>query len=124
MAKDNRKKGCPNTTCQYNKEKKLQKADVNYCPKCGTTLVFVCEKCFNEIEDHGPEHKICAHCEAVADQKIDSIKDTLTDVAHAGGAAALALGAAIAAKALPKVKTIVVEKGSKVVVDIVKRVVH
>lgn len=123
MAKDNRKKGCPNLDCSYNKDKNFQKADVNYCPKCGTPLVFVCAKCFCEIEDRGPEHKICAHCEAKADQNVDRIKDGLKKAGQIAGSAALAIGSAVAAKALPQVKKIVVDKGAKVAVDVVKHIV-
>lgn len=123
MAKDNRKKGCPNTDCTYNKDKVFQKADVNYCPKCGTPLVFVCAKCFSEIEDSGPDHKICAHCEAKADQNMDKIKDGLKKAGQVAGSAAVALGGAVAAKALPQVKKVVVDKGAKVAVEIVKHVI-
>ena len=124
MAKDNRKKGCPNTACENNKNNVSQRADVNFCPKCGTPLVFVCAKCFSEIEDLGPEHRICARCEAVADQNLDRIKDGLVRVGKTGGAAVATLGIAIASKAIPGVKKVVVDKGAKVVVDVVKHVVH
>ena len=123
MAKDNRKKGCPNLTCQFNKEKKKQKADMCFCPKCGTPLVYVCAKCFNEIEDLGPEHRICAHCEAVGDDHMERIKDGLKTAGRIGGTALLSLGTAIGAKAYPKVKKIIIEKGSKVVVDVAKHVI-
>ena len=123
MAKDNRKKGCPNIDCTYNKEKVFQKADINYCPKCGTPLVFVCTKCFCEIEDSGYEHKICAHCEAKADQNIDKIKDGLKKAGQVVGSAAVALGGAVAAKALPQAKKLVVDKGAKIALDVVKRFV-
>ena len=101
MAKDNRKKGCPNTDCKYNKDKVFQKADVNYCPKCGTPLVFV----------------------AKADQNMDKIKDGLKKAGQVAGSAAVALGGAVAAKALPQVKKVVVDKGAKVAVEIVKHVI-
>lgn len=117
MAKDSRKKGCPNIDCVNYKNKIFQKADVDYCPKCGTTLVFVCARCFCEIEDSGSEHKICAHCEAKADQNKDKIKDGLKKAGQVAGSAAVALGGAVAAKALPEIKKVVVDKGEKIVVD-------
>ena len=120
MAKDNRKKGCPNIDCTYNKDKVFQKADVNYCPKCGSLLVFVCAKCFSEIEDSGPEHKICAHCEAKADQNMDKIKGGVKKAGQVAGSVAVAVGSAVVAKALPQVKNIIVDKGAKVTVDFVK----
>ena len=85
--------------------------------------MFVCAKCFCEIEDRGPEHKICAHCEAKADQNVDRIKDGLKKAGQIAGSAALAIGSAVAAKALPQVKKIVVDKGAKVAVDVVKHIV-
>ncbi len=123
MAKDNRKKGCPNLNCTYNKDKTFQKADVNFCPKCGTPLVFVCTKCFCEIENSGPEHKICAHCEAKAGQSKDKIKDGLKKAGQVAGSAALAVGSAVVAKALPQAKKVVVDKGAKVAVDVVKHII-
>ena len=122
MTKDNRKKGCPNLNCVYNQDKVFQKADVNYCPKCGTPLMYVCAKCFGEIEDNGPDHKICAHCEAKADQNLDRIKDGLKKAGQVAGSAAVALGGAVAAKAFPQVKKVVVDKGSRIVVDAVKHI--
>lgn len=123
MAKDSRKKGCPNIDCTYNKKRVFQKADVNYCPKCGTTLVFVCAKCYCEIEDSGPAHKICAHCEAKADQNMDKLKDGLKTAGQAVGSVAVAVGGAVVAKALPQVKKIVVDKGEGIIVDFVKHIV-
>jgi predicted amidophosphoribosyltransferase len=51
MSKDNRKKGCPNSDCQMNIKKIRQSTENDFCPKCATRLVFVCSKCFDEIED-------------------------------------------------------------------------
>ena len=124
MAKDNRKKGCPNRNCTYNQKKVFQKADVNYCPKCGTPLVLVCAKCFSEIEDRGFEHKICAHCEAKAEQNMDKVKDGLKKAGQVAVSTAVALGGAIASKALPQVKKVVADKGAKIAVDVVKHIVN
>lgn len=93
MIIDNRKKGCPNELCQLNEKKKLQKAEIDYCPKCGTKLVYVCTKCFSEIEDLGPKHKICSRCDAEAQEKKKAIVD---GVKGAGGKAAKAIGGAAA----------------------------
>lgn len=73
MAKDRRKKGCPNMACIKNSKKIRQTADFDYCPKCGTKLVFVCEKCFAEIEDTNSKHRICKLCEVKAKEKNQKI---------------------------------------------------
>lgn len=54
---------------------------------------------------------------------MDKIKDGLKKAGQVAGSAAVALGGAVAAKALPQVKKVVVDKGAKVAVEIVKHVI-
>lgn len=84
MAKDNRKKGCPNASCERNQKKIKLSATEQFCPKCGAKLVYVCTKCFREIEDIDLKHKICKLCEAESSDKKQKIGDMAK---KAGGAA-------------------------------------
>lgn len=68
--KDKRIKRCTNPTCERYITKYKYKATEKYCSLCGNSLVFVCGDCFDKIEDEGPQHRICARCEAIrADRK-------------------------------------------------------
>ena len=85
MAKDKRIKGCYNLACKrYRKEYKYETTD-NFCTICGQELVYVCAECFEKIEDHGPEHKLCSTCEAkhqarreAVNQSVDKMKKAVT----------------------------------------------
>ena len=77
MAKDRRVKGCPNETCQMHKGKKKQSAENEFCPKCGSRLILVCEKCFAEIEDIDYSHRKCKRCEAEAVEKKEKANATI-----------------------------------------------
>lgn len=74
---DKRKKGCSNEHCIHYINKVKQASDSNYCPKCGSKLTYVCAKCFCEIEDIDPKHRICPKCKKEADEKrAQTIKNT------------------------------------------------
>lgn len=75
MAKDKRVRGCSNPTCQKAQEKAKFKAEENYCPICGSELVFVCAKCHGPLDDEGPRHKICAGCEATVNDRREKMAD-------------------------------------------------
>lgn len=97
-----RKKGCPNEACDMHTRKKRQNNKVNYCPKCGTKNIYVCPRCFREIEDLGPDHRLCEYCEADEKAKLAKIGDTVKSVGGkvvAGAAAAGGIAVAAAAKA-------------------------
>lgn len=117
MAKDKRVKGCPNEACEMHTKKKKQPAENDYCPKCGTKLIFVCEKCFCEIEDIDSKHKLCLRCEAEAAEKKEKMKD---DVKNIGGKAA-ALGAAAAGAVVGGAKNEALKKATKLGVEVVKK---
>ena len=69
MVSDKRKKGCPNESCEMHKKKVMQKSEIDYCSKCGAKLIYVCSKCFKEIEDIDKKHRICCFCEANLEEK-------------------------------------------------------
>ena len=80
MAKDKRIKGCYNLACKrYRKEYKYETSD-NFCTICGNELVFVCTECFEKIEDNGPEHKLCAACEAKHQARRDAVHQNMDKV--------------------------------------------
>lgn len=123
MAKDRRVKGCPNETCPMHKEKKRQSVENDYCPKCGSRLIFVCEKCFAEIEDIDYSHKKCKRCEAEAAEKKEKTKDTLKSaVGKFSTAGVVVVGAAVKGMQKESIKQ-VSAAGSKFVKETIK-VIH
>ena len=122
MAIDGRKKGCPNEECERHQKKIKMKATDEFCPKCGTRLVYVCSKCFTEIENIDPKHKICKLCEA----KEQQLKNNVAKKAKAAGGVAAAGVGAVAVKAYKKVtkdaENYAVNKAVKVVENAVKHV--
>lgn len=76
MAKDRRIKGCPNPGCDRCvniKKFKYKPIDV-YCTVCQTELVHICAECLCQIEDLGPEHRICMRCESKRNQRVEKFK--------------------------------------------------
>ncbi|TDP53706.1 hypothetical protein [Aminicella lysinilytica] len=87
MAKDRRKKGCPNENCKLHNKVK-QDIAANYCPNCGEKLIFICANngCFNEIEERGQEHYYCDRCAGEKKDRKQKRKDTAKKYAmRAGG---------------------------------------
>ena len=121
-AQDKRIKLCSNEACEMHQNKVRQKADLYYCPKCGRPLRFVCRECFREIEDLGPDHAVCALCYANHEQQRNNRIEAVKKIGGTAVAAAMSIGTAIAAKAFPQIEDKVIKKGTKVVVDIAKRV--
>ena len=100
MAKDLRKKGCPDPQCIMNKKKQKFSADFNVCPVCGSQLVYVCANCFSRIEDIDSKHRICAVCDA---KKYDR-KEKQKKVVQKAGKAVLGAGVVVAVGILKNVK--------------------
>lgn len=120
MAKDRRAKGCPNETCPMHKEKKKQPAENDYCPKCGSRLIFVCEKCFAQIEDIDYSHRKCKRCEAEAIERKEKAKETVKNAAgKVGAAGGVVVGAAVAGIQKEGSKQAAVA-GSKIVKEAIK----
>ena len=60
--KDKRIKGCPDPGCARHNEHYKYKSDDMFCTLCGSQLVYVCAKCFKEIEDTGDQRRYCEDC--------------------------------------------------------------
>ena len=60
--KDKRIKGCPDPDCARHNEHYKYKPDDRFCTLCGSQLVFVCAKCFEEIEDTEDKRGFCEGC--------------------------------------------------------------
>ena len=105
MAIDKRKKGCPNESCERHQKKIMLKATEEYCPKCGTKLIYVCSKCFREIEDIDSKHRICSLCEAEGQEK----KDAAAGKAKNAGKAVVGV-----------VAPVIIAAGGKIVKDLQK----
>ena len=108
-------------------EKKKQPAENEYCPKCGSRLIFVCEKCFAEIEDIDYSHRKCKRCEAEAAEKKEKVKDAVKNAAGKAGAAGVAVVGAAAAGIQKEGVKQAAAAGSKVVKEAIKvipKVIH
>ena len=79
MGSDKRKKGCPNESCERHQKRIMLNATEEYCPKCGTKLIYVCSKCFREIEDIDPNHKTCSLCDVVAPVAVGVVGKVIKD---------------------------------------------
>ncbi len=100
----------------------------NYCPECGSELIFVCEKCFSEIEDLGSEHRKCRLCEAEEAAKKEKVKDTAKSVAmcvaDVDPGKVVVAGAAIAAAVLDGAQKEGLQQASKFDGKAVKKAVE
>lgn len=112
--KDKRVKCCPNMQCEHNRERKKHRycASDRFCSLCGNELVYACAKCFDSIADEGPAHRICASCEAKAEDRKDKAKKIGGRVA----AGATVVGAAA--------QQFVKAGGLKKVADAAKKIIH
>lgn len=124
--KDKRVKGCPNVNCEMHKNKKQQDNKNDYCPKCGTKLVYVCKKCFKEIEDNGPSHTICSLCEAKEEEKKQKMADDLKNVgtvALSAGAGIVALASKAGKKVIDDNKSEIINTGAKFIENSINKVI-
>ena len=115
MEKDYRKKGCPNVACERHEKKIRLRSTEKYCPLCGTPLVYVCAKCFDEIEDIGPKHNICLTCEAKKDQVRENTGKNARRAASAVGAVAASVGVAFLSGVTKEASTMAVKGGKAIV---------
>ena len=60
--KDKRIKGCPDPGCERHNEHYKYKPTDRFCTLCGSQLVYVCAKCFKEIEDTEDHRRYCEDC--------------------------------------------------------------
>lgn len=96
--KDRRIKGCSNPLCQKAEKKSKFKAEENFCPICGSELVFVCAKCHGPLEDEGSNHRTCSGCEAAASDRKAKAIDGGKKVAASAGGIALAVASVLLRK--------------------------
>lgn len=109
MTIDRRKKGCPNPECSQRIKKKFFGLDDRFCPKCGEKLIYVCVKCYSQIEDIGPKHRICKKCEIEKQEKKEDKKNNAKKTAEAAGVAAAG---------------VVIKKGAPKAAEFVKKVIN
>ncbi len=124
MAADKRKKACPNEECERHQKKIMLKATEEFCPKCGTKLIYVCAKCFREIEDIDPKHKICSLCEAKEQEKKVAAADK---AAKAGKVAAGFVGTIVigaGAKIAKNLEKDAIDKTVEIAEQVVKKVTN
>lgn len=123
MGLDKRKKGCPNELCERHQKKIMLNATEEYCPKCGTKLIYVCSKCFREIEDIDPNHKTCSLCDAEAQEKKEFVVDKAKQAgkAVAGVVAPVAVG--VVGKVIKDGQTSAIKHGVRIVENALKKVV-
>ena len=115
-----RVKGCPNVNCDNHMKKKKFSTSIKYCPKCGAETIYVCSKCYREIEDLGSSHRLCEYCEADRKAKLAKIGDAAKDATEkivGVGVAAVGVAAAAAAKVGEKEIGKVAADAAKAVVD-------
>ena len=62
--KDKRIKGCPEPGCARHDEHYKYKPTDQFCTLCGAQLVYVCAKCFKEIEDTEDQRRYCEDCKS------------------------------------------------------------
>ena len=121
---DTRKKACPNEGCKTHKKKKYP-SKINYCPECGTELVYVCKShnCYKELDDSLQDHDYCFECETERNDRKDKVIEAAKKVG--GGVAAFAGVALIepAKKALQKEGGALAKDAVKKGVDLAKNIV-
>ncbi len=122
---DLRKKACTNENCKSYKLKKYS-ANINYCPECGTKLIYVCSShnCFKPLDISEPKHRICAECEAKRDDKMNQFKDfAATGVVGVAGIGVNAFKKPIVG-GIKKAGNILGDKVVAAGVDAVKNIIH
>ena len=126
MQKDKRKKGCPNAACELHKKQVKQGVEVDYCPKCGTKTIFVCEKCFCEIQDIDEKHIICDRCEAERKQKLEETKEKGKGIAAKGGKVIIGFAGTVAVGVAKRVQSEganrAIKKGGDIAIKVIDKV--
>ncbi len=127
---DTRKKACPNVQCKTYKKRKYD-AKTNYCPECGTELIYVCKsfKCYKPLDISDGNHSYCFECQA----KRNDDKDKAIELVKKAGGAAVAFGTVAIVEPLKKdageaiknagkkIAQKIIKKGDDVVNNIIKK---
>lgn len=119
---DSRKKACPNEQCKTYKNKKFN-SKINYCPECGTKLIYVCKthKCYKPLDETQPEHEYCRECEANRQDRHDKVVSLAKKGGKAFAAAVVVPAAKVAEKKGGLLAKEVAGKGMDVVINVVKK---
>ena len=123
MTTDKRKKGCPNEDCERHQKKIMLKATEEFCPKCGAKLIFVCAKCFREIDDIDEKHKICSLCEAEAQEKKDAAADKAKKAGKAVAGVITPIIVGVAGKVIKDGQKGAINKGVKAVEQVAQEII-
>jgi len=123
MATDKRKKGCPNEACERHQKKIMLKATEEYCPKCGAKLIFVCAKCFREIEDIDIKHRVCSLCEAESQEKKEAAVDKAKKAGKAAAGVVTPIIVGVAGKVIKDAQKGAINKGVKAVEQVAKALI-
>ena len=89
------KKGCTNPECVMCKKKEHAGKEDAFCPRCGGSLSFVCEKCHTVLPDGST--KLCVVCQAKKDDAKEKRKDNLAKAGAAVAAVAATVPGIVAA---------------------------
>lgn len=122
MSKDKRVKGCPNKKCSMHIEHKKQDSENIFCPKCGTELIYVCARCFSQIEDTNPSHRRCKRCEAEMAVKKEKALDMAKNASGKAIAAVGTVGSTLFAAMNKEAMKQAAKAGTKIVNEAGKRI--
>ena len=108
--KDKRIKGCPDPGCARHNEHYKYKPTDQFCTLCGSQLVYVCAKCFKEMEDTEDRRRYCEDCKpkqsknTAGEQKPPKEKKKKEKKAPGKGKEAVARSVAVIKGNAPKIK--------------------
>lgn len=73
-------RGCTNQECDSYKENLKYKKDFDYCPKCGSKLMTVCNSrgCHTFLDN--PDSIFCARCLAKRKDRADHVKKNMSTI--------------------------------------------
>ncbi len=89
------KKGCVNPECVMCQKKEYAHKDDSFCPKCGASLLFVCEQCHTVLDDGTT--RLCICCQAKKDDAKERRKDVFNKVSAGAIAAVATISSVVAA---------------------------
>ena len=117
---DSRKKACPNEECTTYKKQKFN-PKINYCPECGTKLIYVCKslKCYKPLDADNHDHVYCFEC----DTKRKDQRDKAIDLAKKGVSVVSAAVVVPFAKALEKDAGKMAQKAAHCLADTAAKII-
>ncbi len=123
--KDTRKKGCPNENCVINQKEEKLRNDIDYCPKCGTKLVYVCANkgCYNKLTGTKFKDRVCEECSEKAENKKAYQREKAKELAGSAVVFAKEHGAEAVAQAVGPKAVEIAKKGKPVIEKAVRIVI-